>query len=244
MLVCSTAQAKFAGDLGIAGEVLDLYDADAVERVDAKLLAPANKVQNGLQVDSRIDVSNGVDYHLIGVASLVQVNGLNISAHRDAIAVQGTVIKNSSDAHVVGLKCGIYDAIAGGSSTCLTIDYPLPLSGTPTAGITFQGSSFADGLLGVEFLNPQSYKHSINLNGSKIAMGSKNGSVYCLQFNPDTAGLDYLKDCGTPQESVHGVVQIGSAPSAPPPVVTPDLTQEQRDYVRQKFMYPHPFYNY
>lgn len=203
------AQAKFVGDLGVAGEMVDLYASDSVEVVDAKLLTPANKIQSGLKVDTRMDVSNGVDYHLIGVASLVQVNGLNISAHRTAIGVQGTVIKNSADANVTGLKCSVYDAIAGGTSTCLEVSFPLPLAGTVTTGVKMSPPSFATDIVGISFAqNPQAYKYTVDHAGAPISMGTKNGVRYCLQFNDSTADLEYIKNCGTDTEQIVGKVKI------------------------------------
>jgi len=202
------ASAKgFLGDMGVAGEIVDLGTSEYIQKVEGSL-TPANKIQTGLKVVPTINVDSGINYELIGMYSGVGVNGFNTAPHRDAIGVQGTVFKNSADANAVGLKCSVYDALPGGTSTCLAIDYPYPQAGTPTAGITLLGSSWAEGLLGIEVINPQSYKHSINLNGSKMAVGGKSGSTYCLQFNEAALQIDYIKDCGTPAESVVGRVAI------------------------------------
>ena len=209
-LSSNLAHAKFAGDLGIGGEIADLGTSSYIEKVDGNL-TPANKIQTGLKAVPTIDVSNGINYELIGVYSGVGVNGLNTSPHRDAIGVQGTVFKNSTDANAIGLKCSVYDALPGGTSTCLEVSFPYSQAGTPTAGVIFRAPSWATGLTGISFAkNPHAYKYATDYAGAPIAMGSKNGVVYCLQFNDATAELDYIKNCGTAYEEVVGQVAMAT----------------------------------
>lgn len=202
-----SASAEFFGDYGVSGEIVDLRTSVAMEEITG-ILTPSNEVQAGLRVTPTINVDNGIDYSLIGVFSGVSVNGFNTARHRDATGVQGTVFKNSANANATGLKCSVYDYLPGGTSTCLRVSYPYPQDGTPTAGIILEGSTWAQGLKGVVVENPDSFESSIDLNGSKIAVGSKDGSKYCLQFNAATAGIDYIKDCGTTAEKVVGKISI------------------------------------
>jgi len=215
LLVTFNAHAKgFAGDMGLAGEMVDLSTSDFIQKVEG-ILTPANKIQTGLKVRPSINVDGGVNYELIGVYSGVGVNGLNVAQHRDAIGVQGTVFKNSADANAVGLKCSVYDAIPGGTSTCLEVSFPYSQAGTPTNGISMQPSNFATDLVGISFAkNPQAYKYATDYAGAPVAMGSKAGSTYCIQFNDATAELDYIKNCGTASEEVVGQVAMASAPPA------------------------------
>lgn len=201
--------AKFAGeDFGIAGEMVDLSTSDYIQNVDGSLV-PANKIQAGLKVVPSINVNGGVSYELIGVYSGVRVNGLNAAQHRDAIGVQGTVFKNSADANAVGLKCSVYDMIPGGTSTCIEVSFPYSQAGTPTNGISMQPSNFATNLVGISFAkNPQAYRYATDYAGAPVAMGSKSGSTYCIQFNDATAELDYIKDCGSSAEIVVGTLTI------------------------------------
>ncbi len=204
----SLTHAKFVGDLGIAGEIVDLSTSDFIEKVEGGL-TPANKIQTGLKVVPSISVDSGVGYELVGVYSGVSVNGLNIAQHRDAIGVQGTVFKNSADNNAVGLKCSVYDMIPGGTSTCLEVSFPYSQTGTQTAGVIFKAQSWATGLIGMSFAeNPQAYKYATDYAGAPVAMGSKSGSTYCIQFNDATAELEYIKDCGSSVEIVVGTLTI------------------------------------
>lgn len=208
-LLAVSANAKgFLGDMGITGEMIDLSTSDFIQKVEGNL-TPANKIQTGLKAVPTINVDGGVSYELIGVYGGVSVNGFNTSPHRDAIGVQGTVIKNSADANAVGLKCSVYDAIQGGTSTCLEVSFPYSQAGTPTNGISMQPSNFATGLVGISFAkNPQAYKYATDYAGAPVAMGSKLGSTYCIQFNDVTAELEYIKDCGSSAEIVVGTLTI------------------------------------
>lgn len=202
------AHAKFAGDLGGAGEIADLSASDYIQKVGGSL-TPANKIQTGLKAVPTINVDGGVNYELIGVYSGVGVNGLNTAPHRDAIGVQGTVFKNSADANAVGLKCSVYDAIPGGTSTCLEVSFPYSQAGTPTVGIAMTPPGYATGLIGMSFAkNPQAYKYATDYAGAPVAMGSKAGSTYCIQFNDATANLDYIKNCGTSSEQLVGTITV------------------------------------
>jgi hypothetical protein len=205
LVLCQQAEAKFID--GIAGEIVNLRGSKTVMKVDGNF-TPNNEVRTGVKATPNMNAGNGNDYELIGVYGGPTVSGLGNPAHRDTIGVQGTVFKNSADANAIGVRCSVYDFMPGGTSTCLAIDYPYPQAGTPTAGITLLGSSWASGLLGIEIVNPESYKHSINLNGSRMAVGSTDGTAYCLQFNKDTAKLDYIKHCGTERQEVIGQVSI------------------------------------
>lgn len=212
LVLCSNAaQAKFFSDIGGLNSGVDDTDlsvSGAMQKIEGNLV-PADKVQNGLKVVPLIVVDSGVSYKLIGVFSGVWVSGVNAAPHRDAIGVQGNVFKNSADNRAVGLKCGVYDYLPGGSSTCLVVDFPMPQPGTPTVGISMEAPSFASGLVGLSFAkNPHAYKYATDYAGAPIAMGSKAGSVYCIQFNEVTANLEYIKNCGTSSEQVVGTITI------------------------------------
>lgn len=159
---------------------------------------------------------NSVDYTLIGILGYpfaATLEGTNhASNYRSVIGVQGSVYK-ASKADAIGLKCSIYDNLPGGTSTCLTISFPYPQEGTHTAGVIMEGSTWATGLIGFEVENPQSYKYSFDFNNSKLAMGSKDNVVYCLQFNQVTAEMNYIKNCGTSSEKIIGQVAISTAPT-------------------------------
>lgn len=210
VLMLSISHVAYAlNDDGLLG-LRDLMTRSYVQKIDGKF-TPSNRVQLGLNVTPTMFEGNNIDYTLIGVLGMPSVQtwqtNPHISNYRTVIGVQGSVYK-ATPADAVGLKCSIFDTAPGGTSTCLTISFPYPQEGTPTAGILLEGSTWASGLLGIEVDNPQSYKHSINLNGSRMAMGSKSGVVYCLRFNDITAELEYIKDCGSSAEIVVGTLTI------------------------------------
>lgn len=198
-------------------EGVNLITSRSTQRIGGNLTPYG--VHVGLKVAPVMYEGNSQDYTLIGVLgypfAAKQDRYNHVSNYRDVIGVQGSVFK-SSGADAVGLKCSIYDNLAGGTSTCLIIDFPYPQEGTQTAGVIMRGSTWATGLIGFEVENPQSYKYSFDFNGSKLAMGSKNGVVYCLQFNVDMEELNYIKNCGTANEEIAGQVSIKIGTSNPP----------------------------
>ena len=200
-------------------EGVNLITSRSTQKITGNLTP--NGLHVGLKVAPVMYEGNNQDYTLIGILgypfAATHDHVSHVSNYRDVIGVQGSVFK-ASGADAVGLKCSIYDNAAGGTSTCLIIDFPYPQEGTQTAGVIMRGSTWATGLIGFEVENPQSYKFSFDFNGSKLAMGRKAGITYCLKFNTETAELDYLKNCGEANEEVIGQVAMADdKPKQPKP---------------------------
>lgn len=234
------ANAKMCnGQLGLACEIVETKNSLAEETINTSLVS-INDAQSGLKVTSGLNVWNNKNYGFVGVLSAPSVNGFSSATIQKMTGVQGTVFKNSASANATGLRCSVYDFIPGGSSTCLSVDFPMSQAGTATTGIDMQPPSYAADLVGISFeQNPQAYKYTVDHAGAPVSMGTKNGVRYCLQFNDATADLEYIKNCGTNAEQIVGKVMIVSQPSTPNAVPPNEIGEAMRN----KFIYPHPLYN-
>lgn len=223
IISCGAAQAKMCnGQLGIACDILEIKNSHAEETINTSLV-PVNDAQSGLKVTSSLNVANNVNYGFVGVLGAPSVNGLSVAPIQEMTGVQGTVFKNSASANVTGLRCSVYDFIAGGTSTCLSVEFPYSQAGTNTTGVVLSAGPYnqPNSITGVAVTgNKAAFKVGVDMGGTRLAMGSKDGILYCFKFNPVTAGVDYVKYCGETNEAVVGGL-IGIAGVVAPPVVTP-----------------------
>lgn len=165
-----------------------------------------NQIQTGLKVITDLAVDNPNGYELIGIYSGAIARGNNTAKRQKVTGVLGAAFK-LGQMNAFGLECDVFDFEVGGTSSCLGINFTLSNPGA--IGVRMQPPSYATGLIGISFAeNAHAYAHSIDFAGTPVAMGSKSGSTYCIQFNESTAELEYIKNCGSVSEMVVGTLTI------------------------------------
>lgn len=176
-----------------------------------------NQIQTGLKVITDLTVDNPNGYELIGIYSGAIARRNNDAKRQKVTGILGAAFKVGK-MNAFGVECDVFDFEVGGSSSCLGINFTLPNPGA--VGISFNPPRYATGLIGMSFAkNPQAYKYATDYAGAPVAMGSKSGSTYCIQFNDATAELDYIKNCGTASEEVVGqIAMIKDKPKPPKPI--------------------------
>jgi hypothetical protein len=206
LISTSSFAGGFLGDYGPGGRNLDLADAAYIKLTEGRF-RPNNQIQTGLKINTRMLGFSDVDYELISVYGVAVAVRDSTARHQTATGISGVSFKDSATANTAGVECDAFNFFLGGSSSCMRIKFTQTLPGD--VGISFEPPSYAENLVGISFeKNPQAYKYAANFAGSPVAMGSKAGSTYCIQFNETSAELEYIKNCGTSAEQVIGTITI------------------------------------
>jgi hypothetical protein len=78
-------------------------------------------------------------------------------------------------------------------------------------GINVQPGDDQRGVIGMQFQNPQAYRHSMDFAGTFIKLGDVDGVGFCMKFGGKTGReqlVEFWRGCGDPGATRHGYVNM------------------------------------
>lgn len=75
-------------------------------------------------------------------------------------------------------------------------------------GLNVQPRSGAHNVVGLQFQNAASYKHSIDFNNTYIKLGYTDAVEFCMRYVSERQAIEFWRNCGTPGATRHGWINM------------------------------------